>query len=159
MSAGLLVVVVAIFVAGIGLFVPQVGINRFLNEHQWLIPFVALTFVVVIYVEVAGAAGRLHGDQVEACERRNPEVVSEVKNLEGDRSNLRNDRDLVRILLGPSGEEAQPVHRFISKVTSAIEHKSEAIGEKVQSRALYSMAPSGTAREAVIINCHEAYPG
>lgn len=159
MSAGLDVVIVAVFLAGFGLFVPQTGINDFLNDHQWLVPFVALTFVVVIYVEVSSSAARIHHDQVEACERRNPEVVAEVKNLEGDRTALRNNRDLVRVLLGPDGEKSPVVHRWIGGVTTAIERKSEAIGEKVQGRALYSIATDGTAREAVVINCNEAYPG
>lgn len=159
MSLGVAIGIGAAITIAIFIFVPQTGADKFFSTHPWVLPFIAFALVLVVLVEVQGFSGSIHRQAIEGCERRNPEVVSEVKNLESDRASLRNNRNLLKALNPKGAPLPVPVVHYIAGETKAIEGKSEAIGEKVTARAQFSEHPGGDPRAAVVVDCHAAYPG
>lgn len=154
MSLGLVIGIAAVLIISIGLFVPQTGLDDFFKAHPWLLPFIAFALVLIVLAEVQGFSNAIHRQQVEACERRNPEVVSEVKNLEHDRAALRNNRNLIKALNPKGSAFPPPIVAYVAGETKAIQGKSEAIGEKVAARAEFAVRPG-----SVVIDCAAAYPG
>lgn len=146
----LIVLIVGLLAITAGAVLAPTGVNDWFNDHRWVLPAVSFLMVVVISLIVGGYSSQNHEDSVAACERRNPEVVAEVKNLENDRRFLRAIRGLLKDVPLPP-EQANPL---ISKSTLAIEGKSEAIGEKIAGRAQYAVEPG-----SVVIDCDAAYSG
>jgi hypothetical protein len=150
MPLWLIVLIVGLLVIGGGAVLAPTGLNEWLNDHRWVLPAVSLLLVVVISLVVGGFSGTIHDAQIGACERRNPEVTSEVENLEHDRTFLRAFRNLAKAVLPPASSEYDGI---VTATTLAIERKSEAIGEKVAGRAQFAVHPG-----SVVIDCAAAYP-
>jgi hypothetical protein len=147
----LVLVLGLIAIAGLAVLAPT-GVNDWLNEHRWVLPALSFLAVAVIALLVGGFSTALREDQVSACERRNPEVVGEVENLEHDRAFFRTLREVVGARAKPPAREV-----LITAMTHEIERKSEAIGSKVAARARFSEHPGAEATSAVIVNCAAQY--
>lgn len=143
--AGLLVILFLVLLV----FGPR-RVDRFFYVHQWAGPGVVLVVTLAVVFQVQGFAGSLHESQIEACERGNPEKVSEVHNLENDAKNIESDIDFALEEAPPSVPRAKYLH----KKRRRLERKEEAVKSKIEARAKYAVQPG-----SVVIDCHAAYPG
>lgn len=125
-------------------------VDRFFYQHQWSGPLIVLLVTLAVVFQVQGFAGSLHESQVEACERGNPEKVSEVRNLENDAKNIESDIDFALEEAPPS----PPRTIYLAKKRRRLERKEEAIEDKIEARAKYAVELG-----SVVIDCHAAYPG
>ncbi len=148
MPTWLLVLILGtLLILGLAVLAPT-SVNDWFNSHRWVLPAFSFLAVIVIALLVGGFSTALRDDQVGSCERRNPEVVGEVENLEHDRALYRKLRGGAR----SHGEEGK-----VAAFTIAIEQKSEAIGSKVAARARYSEHPGARATRSVIVDCEAQY--
>lgn len=152
MPLWLLVLIIGLLLIATLAVLTPTGVNDWLNEHRWVLPAISCLLVIVSALLVGGFGSALREDQVAACERRNPEVVGEVENLEHDRATFRKLRSAAHARAVP------PIREFVvGALTTSIQQKSEAIGSKVSSRSRFSEHPGAKPTVAVIVDCAAQY--
>jgi hypothetical protein len=134
-------VVIAI-ASAIVLLIGAGKVDRWLNQHTWFMPVVAVVLMLGIFSEVIALVSDEHDNQVASCERANQSRPQEIENLEADVT-------IIKELAPPSVPRAE----YILK-------KETLINAKISSQTKYAKYPHSTVRARLaIVDCQKAYGG